>query len=158
MGGVTFRKLDDRTFVAGQIGAEDIAEAKSQGVTMIVNNRPDGEEPGRPSSAEIETATRAAGLDYRHIPIAGSFSMDQVEAMAVALEEARGMSLAFCRSGTRSTYLWALARKAGGGNGAEIMRRAAEAGYDLSPIEPLLMRRGSTGLAPDPPRPPSAGC
>jgi uncharacterized protein (TIGR01244 family) len=48
--------------------------------------------------------------------------------------------LAFCRSGTRSTYLWALARKTSGGSGAEIVLQAAEAGYDLSPLEPLLLR------------------
>lgn len=135
-----FRALDDRTFVAGQIGADDVAKAKALGVTTIVNNRPDGEEFGQPAAAEIEAATRDAGLDYRHIPVAGGFSPDQVEAMAAALDEADGKTLAFCRSGTRSTFLWALACKAQGGDGAEIMRRATEAGYDLSPLQGLLMR------------------
>jgi len=135
-----FRKLDERTFVAGQIGASDIAEAKALGVTAIVNNRPDGEEPGQPRSSEIEAAARAAGLAYRHIPVAGGFSLDQVEGMAAALDEADGKVLAFCRSGTRSTFLWALARKARGGDGAEIMRQAADAGYDLSPLQALLSR------------------
>ncbi|MGQ0661437.1 TIGR01244 family sulfur transferase [Sphingosinicella sp.] len=135
-----FRRLDTRTFVAGQIGAGDIAEARALGVTMIVNNRPDGEEPGQPTSTEIAGAARAAGLDYRHIPVAGGFSLDQVEAMAAAMEEAEGKVLAFCRSGTRSTCLWALARKTRGGDGAEIMQEAAEAGYDLSPLQDFLMR------------------
>jgi uncharacterized protein (TIGR01244 family) len=133
-----FRQLDDRTLVAGQIGVADIAEAKALGVTTIVNNRPDGEEFGQPLAAEIEAAAGAAGLDYRHIPVAGGFSLDQVEAMAAALDGAEGKLLAFCRSGTRSTFLWALARKARGGDGEEIMRQAADAGYDLSPIEKLL--------------------
>lgn len=140
MGAMTFRRLDDRTFVAGQIGAEDIAEAMALGVTTIINNRPDGEEPGQPLWVEIEAAARAAGLDCRHIPIAGGFSPDQVEAMAAALDEADGKVLAFCRSGTRSTWLWALARNARGGNGAEIIRQAAAAGYDLSPLAHLLLR------------------
>ena len=135
-----FRRLDDRTLVAGQIGAGDIAEAKALGVVTIVNNRPDDEEPGQPASAEIEAAARAAGLDYRHIPVSGGFSIAQVEAMATALDEADGKTLAFCRSGPRSAFLWALARKAGGGDGAEIMRQAAAAGYDLSPLQGLLMR------------------
>lgn len=135
-----FRLLDDCTLVAGQIGAGDIAEAKALGVTMIINNRPDGEEPGQPSAAEIEAATLAAGLDYRHIPVAGGLSLDQIQTMAAALDEAGGKTLAFCRSGTRSTYLWALARKARGGDGAEIMHLAAEAGYDLSPLQGLLLR------------------
>ena len=133
-----FRALDDRTFVAGQIRADDVAKAKALGVARIVNNRPDHEEPGQPASAEIEVAARAAGLDYLHIPVAGGISPDQVEAMAAAVDG--GMTLAFCRSGTRSTYLWALARKARDGDGVEIMRQAAAAGYDLSPLQGLLMR------------------
>ncbi|MGE0178193.1 MAG: TIGR01244 family sulfur transferase [Sphingomonas sp.] len=135
-----FRKLDERTFVAGQIDTPDIAEAKALGVTRIVNNRPDDEEPGQPPSAVIEAAARAAGLDYRHIPVAGGLSTDQIEAMAAAFDETPGYILAFCRSGTRSTYLWALARKAAGDDGAEIMRRATETGYDLSPLRDHLMR------------------
>ena len=132
------RALDDRTFVAGQIAAGDMAALAELGVTTIVNNRPDGEEPGQPSGAEIEAAARAAGLDYHHIPVAAGLSPDQVEAMAATLEEADGKVLAFCRSGTRSTFLWALARKARGGDGEEIIRQAAEAGFDLSPLASLL--------------------
>lgn len=135
-----FRQLDENTLVAGQIAAADIAEAKALGVTSIVNNRPDGEEPGQPDGAEIEAAARAAGLDYHHIPVAGGFAPDQVEEMAAALDRAEGRILAFCRSGTRSTFLWALARKARSGDGAEIMRRAAEAGHDLTPLGGLLLR------------------
>jgi uncharacterized protein (TIGR01244 family) len=134
-----FCRIDDATFVAGQIGLEDIAEAAALGVTMIVNNRPDGEEPGQPPSVEIEASARAAGLDYRFIPVAGSFSTQQVDAMATALAEADGKTLAFCRSGTRSTYLWAMARKAQGADGAALIARAEAAGYDLSPLRPHLL-------------------
>jgi uncharacterized protein (TIGR01244 family) len=127
------RRLDEATVVAGQIGPEEIA---GLGVAMVINNRPDGEEPGQPTSAQMEAAARAAGLDYRHIPIAGGFSPDQVEAMADALD--RGPTLAFCRSGTRSTYLWALARASRGAPAGELAERAAAAGYDLGPILPYL--------------------
>ena len=131
-------RLDDRVWVAGQIDPADLAEIKGQGVSVIVNNRPDGEEPGQPTSAEVEAAARAAGLSYRHIPVAGGFSQAQVEAMAEALEE--GPTLAFCRSGTRSIYLWALSQAVHGADGEELIRRAAEAGYDLAPIAPYLSR------------------
>ena len=63
-------ELDEMTLVAGQIAPADVAALKAQGVTMIVNNRPDGEDVGQPTSAEIEAAARDAGLDYRHVPIA----------------------------------------------------------------------------------------
>lgn len=134
------KKLDEGMFVAGQIRPEDVAEASRHGVTKIVNNRPDGEEPGQPAAAEIEAAARAAGIAYVHIPVAGGFSPDQVAAMARALDEAEGPVLAFCRTGTRSTFLWALARAGSGDDGAEIMRKAAEAGYDLMPIAEYLNR------------------
>lgn len=131
------RRLEETTFVSvRQLTVDDIDEAAAAGIRLIVNNRPDGEEPGQPSSAEIEAAARAAGLDYRHIPIAGSFPPGQVEAMARALE--RGPVLAFCRSGTRSTFLWALARAALGAPAEQSVAAAAAAGYDLAPIRAWL--------------------
>jgi uncharacterized protein (TIGR01244 family) len=131
------RRLDQTTFVfVRQLTPADIDSAAAAGVRMIVNNRPDGEEPGQPASAEIEAAARAAGLDYRHIPIAGGFPPEQVEAMAEALE--RGPVLAFCRTGTRSAFLWALARAKRGAPAQESVAAAAAAGYDLGPIRTLL--------------------
>lgn len=132
-------RLDSNTFVSGQIDPADVAEAAAAGVRTIINNRPNDEEPGQPSSAEIEAAAKAAGLYYHHIPVAGGFSQGQVEAMAEALEQ--GPALAFCRSGTRSTHLWALTRARQGVDGGEIVRAAAEAGYDLGPILPWLEPR-----------------
>ncbi|PWG02546.1 TIGR01244 family sulfur transferase [Sphingosinicella humi] len=133
------RTLDERMLVSGQIHPSNLEEVKAEGVTMIVNNRPDDEEPGQPSAAEIEAAARAAGIAYRHIPVGSSgLSANQVQAMVEAVDEAPGKMLAFCRSGTRSTYLWALARVRKGDDPGEIVGKAAEAGYDLTPIRPYL--------------------
>lgn len=133
-----FRQIDERILVAGQIRPEDVHDAKARGIRMIINNRPDNEEAGQPAGAAVEAAARAAGMDYRHIPVASGFSASQVDAMAAALDEAEGPILAYCRSGTRSTFLWALARAREGENGKELMRKAAAAGYDLTPITNLL--------------------
>ena len=131
------RKLDETTFVfVRQLTVDDIDEAAALGIRLIVNNRPDGEEPGQPSSAELEAAARAAGLDYRHIPVYGGFAPAQIEAMAEALDQ--GPVLAFCRSGTRSAFLWALARSERGAPAGESVAAAAVAGYDLGPIRGLL--------------------
>jgi len=134
-----FRKVDDSISVAGQLAPEDIAEAARQGFTFIINNRPDDEQPGQPSGAEMEAAAKAAGLGYAAIPIThAGFTEEQVTAMAAALETAPGPVLAFCRSGTRSTFVWALARARAGEDPASLAAKAAGAGYDLTPIGPLL--------------------
>lgn len=134
-----FRKLDDNISVAGQVTPQDVADAAAQGFTFIVNNRPDDEQPGQPASAEVEAAATAAGLGYRAIPIThAGFSENQVEAMREALEAAPGPVLAFCRSGTRSTFVWALARARMGDDAETLAAKAEAAGYDLTSILPFL--------------------
>ena len=135
-----FRKIDDSISVAAQIDIDDVAAAAAQGFTLIINNRPEQEEPGQPSGDSIREAARAAGLGYVAIPITpGGFSPGQVEAMQQALAGAE--VLAFCRSGTRSTFCWALAKGTAGEDADELARKAASAGYDISPIKPLLASR-----------------
>lgn len=134
-----FRKIDESISVAPQITVGQVAEAAKLGFTMIINNRPEQEEPGQPSGEAIREAARAAGLAYVAIPIApGGFTAAQVDATRKALDEAGGPVLAFCRSGTRSTFCWALARGAAGDDPDELANKAADAGYDISPIKPLL--------------------
>ena len=134
-----FRRLNENVLVSPQLALEDIAAAAALGVTTIVNNRPDGEEPSAPQGDEIEAAAAAAGLNYVAIPVGHSgFSEPQVDAMIAALEQAEGPILAYCRSGTRSTLLWALASAKQGGDPDTIARTAAQAGYDVSPIRSLI--------------------
>ena len=130
--------LSDTVYVAGQILPEDVAELADCGVTTIVNNRPDGEEPDQPPGAEIEAAAGAAGLGYAHIPIDGEFSEAKIAAMGDALAGAKGNVLIFCKSGTRSAYLWALARARQGADVDEMIFNAAQAGYNLRPLLPWL--------------------
>jgi len=118
--------------VAGQIGPGDVSRAAAAGVTMIVNNRPDGEAPGQPPGSEIAAACALAGCAYRFIPVAGPIGENQVAAMQEAMRDCEGDMLAFCRSGTRSAWLWALAAVAEGRAFDAIVGRAAEAGFDLS--------------------------
>ncbi|HEY0325665.1 MAG TPA: TIGR01244 family sulfur transferase [Allosphingosinicella sp.] len=131
------RRLEDGMFVAGQVRPDEVPELAAQGITLIVNNRPDGEEPGQPAGAEIEAAAEAAGIAYRFIPIS-QLTPEAIEATREAFDEADGPILAFCKSGTRSTYVWALARSLGGADGDTLVLQAAEAGYDLTPIRRFL--------------------
>jgi uncharacterized protein (TIGR01244 family) len=110
-----------------------------QGVTMIVNNRPDGEDPGQPTSAELEEAAEAAGLDYRHIPISRGLGPAQIEEMVSAMSElGDGKMLAFCRSGMRSALAWAIASRQEGVPRDELEEKAARAGFSLAAVSHLL--------------------
>ena len=134
-----FRKLSENMFVSPQLALEDVAAAAAADIAVIVNNRPDGEDPFAPQSADIAAAASAAGINYVEIPIGHTgFSEPQVDAMIAALEQAEGPILAYCRSGTRSTFLWALAQAKQGGEPGEITRAALQAGYDVSPIRPMI--------------------
>jgi uncharacterized protein (TIGR01244 family) len=134
-----FRKLTDRFFASPQIGLDDVAEAKAIGIALIVNNRPEGESDDQVPGAEIEAAARAAGIAYTAIPVThAGFSENQIKAMADALAGANGPVLAFCRSGTRSTLLWALAQTSQGEDLDQLTELAAVAGYDVSPVRSLM--------------------
>lgn len=126
------RPLAANVWAAPQIAIEDLAEIAGMGVRRIVNNRPDGEDAGQPSSADMQEAARAAGLDYVHAPVAGMPGPDAVRAVAAALEAGEPVLL-YCRSGTRSTVAWALAMRAlDRAEPDELRQAAANAGYDLS--------------------------
>ncbi len=133
------RVLNESIAVAPQIGPQDVAAIKAAGYVAIVNNRPDDEEPGQPSGEAIRTAAEAAGLAYAAIPVThAGFAHDQLDLMAAALVAAEGPVLAYCRSGTRSCNLWALAAAKAGRNPELLVRQAADAGYDLSGLRPTL--------------------
>lgn len=134
-----FRTLNEKVSVSPQITLEDVGAAKAEGVTLIVNNRPDGEDPSAPQSADIEAAAKAAGIEYVSIPITHSgFSAPQVDAMIAALKGTGGKTLAYCRSGTRSTLLWSLAQAKSGMSAEEIARLAGNAGYDITPVRAMV--------------------
>ena len=133
------RQLDEKTLVNGQISPDDVPPLKELGVTLIVNNRPDGEDAGQPHSDDIEAAAKAAGIDYRHVPIARGLGPSDIEAMREAINSVgEGKLFAFCRSGNRSALAWAVARSEDGVPSADLNRMANEAGFDLGPVAHLI--------------------
>lgn len=130
------RPFSKELSVSTQIGVADIAALAAQGFRSVINNRPDGEEPGQPGNATLAAAASQAGLEYRHIPVVpGQLQQAQVSAFAAALVDMPGPVLAFCRTGTRSSTLWALQAK---GSADAILETARTAGYDLSALRPRL--------------------
>ncbi len=135
------RKVTEDFSVAPQIGPEDVQAAADQGFVMLINNRPDGEVPGQPTSEEMRAQAEKAGLGYVFIPFVGlrvggpADEGDEhiAEAVREAAESAKGPVLAFCRSGTRSITAWSLGQAAAGKRTREdLLKLGAGAGYDLS--------------------------
>jgi len=109
------RALTPDVCVAPQLTPEAMAEAAAMGFKSVINNRPDFEHgPDQPTSADIEAAARAAGLEYRFLPVASGYqSPEEVAAFAQLMEELPRPVLVFCRSGARSTRLFMLAQQQG---------------------------------------------
>ena len=124
-----------------QIQPSDVALAAEAGYKTIVCNRPDGEADDQPPASEIAEAARAAGVEFRFLPFKpGMISDDTLRAFEDVLKTCKGPVLAYCRTGTRSSTLWALAR-ADMLSPDAILSATAQAGYDLSALRPRLEQR-----------------
>lgn len=138
---VDLRKIDDRISVAPQIQITDLPAIAELGFKTLVANRPDKEEPGQPSMAGIEAAAHQQGLQWIFMPVAsGNISDQDIERFSAMIHKADAPVLAFCRSGTRCTMLWALS-SAGDIPAQEIVDKAQSAGYDISGLAPRLAQQ-----------------
>jgi uncharacterized protein (TIGR01244 family) len=135
-----FRPITDTISVAPQINADDIVHAAKDGIKLIINNRPDGEEFGQPTNAELMEIATQNELEWAYIPVAGGeLTVEAIEQLAYALDGTEGKVLAYCRSGTRSCTLWGLAQAYTGSMATDdIIKHAATAGYDISNFAPTL--------------------
>jgi sulfide:quinone oxidoreductase len=128
---------------AGALGPSDIEALAASGVHTLVNNRPDNEDPGQLPAAEARRLAEAHGIAYHHIPItAASLSRADVEAFAAVLCSASQPVVVHCRSGTRSTLLWALARLDEGADPSALIATAARHGIDIAALPAIAARLG----------------
>jgi len=105
-------KVSDTFAVAPQILATDMPMLKAQGMTTIINNRPDGEEGHPSNNAQLQAAAEALGMVYHFIPVVGmNFPQQAVSEMSAVFEKSPGKVLAFCRTGNRSINIWARANQ-----------------------------------------------
>lgn len=147
-----FKTLTPSLSVSPQLSEADVAQAARDGFRAIIDNRPDGEEPGQPSAAEMQAFAASHGLGFAHVPtVGGKISDEDVALMAHALSTFEGPVLAYCRTGTRSTTLWALTQ-AGAQPADALIATAAEAGYDLSALRPRLETRMTAPIGARPAR------
>lgn len=135
------KRLDDTLSVSVQISPDDVATLRDAGFRALICNRPDGESGDQPAYAEIATAAAAAGLPIHFQPVVASqITEADADRFAATVQSLPGPVLAYCRTGTRSTTLWALAA-ARTQPVAQVLETARAAGYDLSTLAPRLQAR-----------------
>ncbi len=126
-------KLSDTVAVAAQIQPADVAAIAEAGFKVLINNRPDGEAPDQPSSAEIAAAAEAAGMEYHYLPVnAMNFPGPGADEMQRLLDDTSRPVLAFCRTGTRCANLWVQTRD--DADLEEAVSTARGIGFDLSMV------------------------
>ncbi|MCB1387128.1 MAG: TIGR01244 family phosphatase [Nitratireductor sp.] len=130
-----YRELDGALAVGPQIMPEDVATLAAKGIRMLVCNRPDGEEADQPEFAAIEAAAEGQGIATVYLPVTGQTMGPEVAArFREILDAADGPVFAYCRSGTRTTYLWSIGELLNGRAPAEVVALAGRAGYDVSAL------------------------
>jgi len=134
------KRLTPELAVGPQVDPADVDTIAALGFRSIIVNRPDGEAPDQPDFASIEAAARRHGLDARHVPVVASAIADSdVDKFSQAMSELPKPAFAFCRTGTRSTLLWALSNEHSL-TPDERMRIAAANGFDLGAFRDRIAR------------------
>ena len=134
------RRLTNDLAVAGQVNPSDVPGLAAQGIRAIICNRPDREAPDQPAYAEMEKAAAANGIKIVYQPVVlNAISDEDAETFGKLLNELPKPVLVYCRSGMRSTTLWALSQS-GKLPVEDIVETAAKAGYDIKPFLPRLAR------------------
>jgi uncharacterized protein (TIGR01244 family) len=123
---------------AGALSRDNIEALAAAGVKTIINNRPDGEDPGQLSADEARRLCSAHGIAYHHIPFVGAtLTRADIDAFDAALQSAPQPIVAHCRSGTRSTMIWALTRMRRGEDSAALVALGARNGVDIAALPAL---------------------
>ena len=118
--------------VSPQIYPAHVERLALLGFKTIINNRPDNETDDQPMQAELSEVAARCGIEFINIPvIPGELTEQNVREFGDAMSRVTGPVLAYCRSGMRSTSLWALYEARHMGSDA-IIDFASTLGYDLS--------------------------
>jgi len=125
----------------GKLDRTDIEALAAAGVRTIINNRPDDEDPGQLPAADARKLAATHGMAYHHIPVtAATLARADVDAFADVLKTAPQPVVAHCRSGTRSTMIWALTRVRQGDDPAALVALGARNGVDISALPALAAK------------------
>jgi uncharacterized protein (TIGR01244 family) len=125
-------KIIEDYVVSDQITEEDIEQLKEAGFKTIFCNRPDNEEQNQVTVKSIQDKAIESGLNFIHQPvIGGQISQNDIDQFSDYFDAAEKPIFAYCRTGTRSSMLWALS-ESGKRSIDEILQLTSAAGYNLS--------------------------
>ncbi len=129
---VSMQQLDENTYAAPQLFVEDLVRLQSLGIKTIVCHRPDGEGGiEQPDHQLIEAQAEALGMVLIYQPIS-EISMPEIEQFYDHQQQAEAPMVLYCKSGMRSTMLWAAATILIDGQPREsVIQQAVNAGYPL---------------------------
>lgn len=136
------KAIHENLYIAGQISLEDLQIAAQQGITTIINNRPDNEEPGQLNHDEVQHACEGLGIEYIYLPMANGQPLPEglVDEFKQIVEQRKDQKvLAHCRTGTRCAIIWSIGKVQDGSlNANEAISKAAEIGVNINVVQPLL--------------------
>ena len=104
---MTITRITTDYAVAPQIQPDDIAAIAAEGFVAVICNRPDEEDSGQPTAADVGAACNEAGLAFYHLPVSGMpVAAELIEEQRRIINESGGPVLGYCRSGQRSQFIW----------------------------------------------------
>jgi sulfide:quinone oxidoreductase len=142
------KKLTSNLSISPQVLMSEIQAIAQAGFKAIICNRPDGEGPDQPSFKEIEQAANQYGLQAKYLPAeSGKVRDEEGQAFGQLLNTLPGPVLAYCRTGMRSTTLWALSQ-ADSTPLPQILEASQKAGFDMKALVQRIANGGKTPSDP----------
>ncbi len=138
------KALTTNISISPQVLVNEMEAVAQAGFKAIICNRPDGEGPDQPSFKEIEAAAEHYGLQARYLPAeTGKVSDQDGRTFGQLLHSLPSPILAYCRTGMRSTTMWALSQ-AGTMPLPQILEAGQKIGFDLKALVQRIANGGKT--------------
>lgn len=135
---MTITTITDTFSASGELCEQDLKQLHEDGVSTIINVRPDNEAPEQITNAQWNTLCQQYGLQYVFIPVkSGQYSEHDVKQFKDAIDNAQKKVHCFCRTGTRAVHLFALANK-DTDSIKQLQTAITSKGYDLRAISEEL--------------------
>lgn len=138
------KALTSHLSISPQILVSEMQAVADAGFKAIICNRPDGEGPDQPGFQEIENAAKQFGIEAKYLPAeSGKVTDADGKSFGLLLQVLPGPVLAYCRTGMRSTTMWALSQ-AGVTPLPQILEASQKVGFDMKALVQRIANGGKT--------------